>query len=117
MKDRSANGGAIVIGEQQFSKGLSLRSKSILTYRLTEEFKTLQLTVGLAMETKGRGNIDLIILGDNKQLFQDAIEDPDDIRQLELDITGIRRLSITVDYGKNLDFGDLLHLGDAKLIK
>ena len=48
---------------------------------------------------------------------EDAIEDPDDIRQLELDITGIRRLSITVDYGKNLDFGDLLHLGDAKLIK
>lgn len=117
VKDRSANGGAIVIGEQQFSKGLSLRSKSILTYRLTEEFKTLQLTVGLAMEAKGRGNIDLIILADNKQLFQDAFEDPDDIRQLELDITGIRRLSITVDYGKNLDFGDLLHLGDAKLIK
>ena len=116
-KDRSANGGEIVIGQQQFSKGLSLRSKTILTYRLTEEFKTLQLTAGLAMETKGRGNIDLIILGDNKQLFQDAIEDPGDIRQLELDITGIRRLSITVDYGKNLDFGDLLHLGDAKLIK
>ncbi len=116
-KDRSANGGEIVIGQQQFSKGLSLRSKTILTYRLTEEFKTLQLTAGLATETKGRGNIDLIILGDNKQLFQDAIEDPGDIRQLELDITGIRRLSITVDYGKNLDFGDLLHLGDAKLIK
>lgn len=116
-KDRSANGGAIVIGEQQYLKGLSLRSKTILTYRLTEEFKTLQLTAGLAMETKGRGNIDLIILGDNKQLFRDAIEDPDDIRQLELDITGIRRLSITVDYGKNLDFGDLLHLGDAKLLK
>lgn len=117
VKDRSANGGPIRIGEQEFAKGLSLRSKTILTYRLTEEFTSLQLTTGLASETKGRGHIDLIILGDNKQLFQDALADPSDIRQLELDIKGVRRLSITVDYGKNLDFGDLLHLGDAKLIK
>ena len=89
----------------------------MLTYRLTEEFNSLQLTTGLAVETKGRGHVDLIILGDNKQLFRDSIADPADIRQLDLDITGVRRLSITVDYGKNLDFGDLLHLGDAKLIK
>ncbi|MAT12207.1 MAG: hypothetical protein CMM02_14520 [Rhodopirellula sp.] len=117
VKDRSANGGPIAIGEQEFTKGLSLRSKTVLTYRLTEEFTSLQLTAGLAAETKGRGHIDLIILGDNKQLFRDSITDPADIRQLELDVTGVRRLSITVDYGKNLDFGDLLHLGDAKLIK
>ena len=117
VKDRSANGGPIRIGEQEFTKGLSLRSKTVLTYRLTEEFNSLQLTTGLAVETKGRGHVDLIILGDNKQLFRDSIADPADIRQLDLDITGVRRLSITVDYGKNLDFGDLLHLGDAKLIK
>ncbi len=117
VKDRSANGGPIRIGEQEFTKGLSLRSKTVLTYRLTEEFNSLQLTTGLAVETKGRGHVDLIILGDNKQLFRDSIADPADIRQLDLAITGVRRLSITVDYGKNLDFGDLLHLGDAKLIK
>lgn len=117
VKDRSAVGGPIAIGEQEFTKGLSLRSKTELTYRLTDDFSSLQLTAGLAAEAKGRGHIELIILGDNKNLFQDFISDPTDIRQLELDMTGIRRLSITVDYGKNLDFGDLLHLGDAKLIK
>lgn len=117
VKDRSASGGPILIGKQEFTKGLSLRSKTVLTYRLTDGFNSLKLTAGLAAETKGRGHINLIILGDNKQLFQDSIADPSDIRQLELDIKGVRRLSITVDYGKNLDFGDLLHLGDAKLIK
>ena len=116
-KDRSANGGELIIGDQVYAKGLSLRSKTELVYRLTDDFSKLQLTAGLAETAKGRGHVELIILGDNKQLFQDFIVDPEDIRELELDMTGIRRLSITVDYGKNLDFGDLLNLGDARLIK
>ena len=117
VKDRNANGGELIIGEQTFSKGLSLRSKTELVYRLTDEFNHLHLTAGLAEESKGRGHLELIILGDNRQLFKDFLTDPEDIRVLDLDITGVRRLSITVDYGKNLDIGDLLNLGDGKLIK
>ena len=88
-----------------------------MVYRLTDEFNHLHLTAGLAEESKGRGHLELIILGDNRQLFKDFLTDPEDIRVLDLDITGVRRLSITVDYGKNLDIGDLLNLGDGKLIK
>ena len=117
VKDRNAYGGELIIGEQTFSKGLSLRSKTELVYRLTDEFNHLHLTAGLAKESKGRGHLELIILGDNRQLFKDFLTDPEDIRVLDLDITGVRRLSITVDYGKNLDIGDLLNLGDGKLIK
>ena len=36
---------------------------------------------------------------------------------IEVDIAGVKRLKIVVDYGQNLDTGDWLNLCDARIVK
>jgi hypothetical protein len=60
-----------------------------------------------------------VIIGDNKQLYRKEIagQQSDELTPIEFSIDGVRRLRIIVDYGDNLDIGDQLILGNARIIK
>ena len=75
------------------------------------------MDIGIDPATNGRGHVDLTILGDNKQLFQDSVAGSDKPRTLDIKIVGVRRITIKVDYGKHLDIGDQLNMGNARVLK
>ena len=48
---------------------------------------------------------------------QGDVSGADSARQLELDIVGVRRLAILVDFGKDQDVADHFDLCEAQVIK
>jgi hypothetical protein len=102
---------------QKFDQGLSLHSRTELVFRLTEPYRRLTAVVGIDSRPRQRGNLVLVIAGDNTELFRRTISGQDAPLNLDLDITGVRRLRILVDYGDSLDVADHLNLCNARLIK
>ncbi len=59
----------------------------------------------------------LIILGDDRALFEGTVTGKDAPRALDLDISGVNRLKIVVDFGDDMDVGDCLDLCEARILK
>ena len=58
-----------------------------------------------------------MIEGDDRVLWEGTVAGTDPAKPLELDIRGVRRLTVRVDFGKDLDVGDHLDLCEARLVK
>jgi hypothetical protein len=102
---------------QPFSKGMSLRSRTDMVFRLPPGFRRFSAVAGIEPATIATGNVRLGIYGDDRLLFEADVAGDRPPHNLELDITGVKRLKIVVDFGKNLDTGDWLNLCDARILK
>lgn len=97
-----------------YSRGLALRSRTVLEYRLPAGAKTFLATAGIDPATTMQGSVRLQIALDDKVEFDAEIEGQEAPQEIQLDVTGKRRCRILVDYGRNQDLGDRLHLVDAR---
>ncbi len=100
-----------------FRKGLALASHTTLLYRLPDKFRLFRATVGIDDATRETGSVQLVIKGDGKSLWEGEVRGSDPARELELEISGVKRLEIVADYGEGLDVGDRLDLADAQVTK
>jgi hypothetical protein len=127
-RDRSPFGGPLTLlsqdnsltrggRERSFDKGLALRSRTELTYRLPAGYRRFTALAGIDPKAAASGNVKLTIQADERGLFTRDIAGGEPPVPLDVDISNARRLSITVDYGRNLDSGDWLILGDARIVK
>jgi hypothetical protein len=128
-RDRSAYGGPLMLRLDDSSshspkspvrtstKGLAVRSRTELVYRLAPGFRRFTTVAGIDPATSASGNVRLEIYGDDRLLLEDDIAGHDPPRSIELEISGVKRLKILVDYGGNLDSGDWLNLCDARIVK
>ncbi len=110
----------ISLGGQTYPKGLSIHSKTKLSFRLQGDYRRFQTVVGiddLSDDTGLLGDVQLMILGDDKVLLDANVKGPDAPRKVDLDISGVKELQILVDFGGDLDIADWLSMGDAKVIK
>jgi hypothetical protein len=103
--------------ERSFAKGLAIRSRTELVYRLPAGFRRFSALAGIDPTTSASGKVSLTIQGDERSLFEAEIAGDQPPKPIELEIGGVRRLTIVVDYGRNLDTGDWLILGDARVVK
>ncbi|MEX0613321.1 MAG: NPCBM/NEW2 domain-containing protein [Pirellulales bacterium] len=102
---------------RSFNKGLALRSRTELVYRVPPGFRRFTTTAGIDPSVSAGGNVRLEIYGDDRLLLEDDVAGHEPPREIELDISGVKRLKILVDYGHNLDNGDWLNLCDARMVK
>ncbi len=116
-KDQSLDGGKLKLGNRLYQKGLALHSRSELTYRLTDNYRRFQADFGIDGAVGPSGHVELIIFGDDKELFRGEVSGRDEPGSLDLDIAGVRRLKILVDFGMQLDIADHLNLCNARIIK
>jgi hypothetical protein len=116
-KNTSYSGRPLMLGETTFRKGLALHSRSEVAYRLPGDFSRFVATVGIDPSQRSRGHVRLEIRGDDRLLFDEPIPGSDEPRAIELNTSGVGRLTILVDYGEGLDIGDQLILGNARLIR
>lgn len=110
------------MGMRAFARGLCIRPQTTLRYRLGGDYRRLQAIVGIDESVKdGNGDCDLVISGDGKQLVKLRMTSRDAARPIDLDVTDVVVLEISVGFGgdaaTNVDLGDNLDLADAKLIK
>ena len=121
-RDRSFSGGTLQLSkpggrELEYRKGLAIQSRTQLVYRLTEQFRRFKATVGLDHRTRRQGNVDLVILGNQRELLRKSVTGAMEPFDLDLDISGIQRLTILVDYGKGKGIQDHLNLCNARITK
>ncbi|MHC4562406.1 MAG: NPCBM/NEW2 domain-containing protein [Planctomycetota bacterium] len=115
---RNAHGKALRLDGREYASGLGSHSFSELTFALEGEFATFTAIAGIDDAARPRGDATLTILGDGKQLVQETLTGNDAAKTIRLDIKGVKRLTIRVEFGAdNLDVGDLVDLVEARLVK
>lgn len=113
----SPGGQPLMLGGRAFDHGLRLHSRTELVYRLTGDFRRFQALVGIDDRVRPAGNVALVISGDDRELYNATIAGTDEPTELALDITGVKRLKILVDFGARLDIADCLDLCEARITK
>lgn len=117
--DRSIQSPEIRLFGETFSKGIVARSRSEIVYRLPARYRRLQATVGIDDSARNRfSNARLIVADDDGVLFDGTFtgQDSEPLR-LDLDVTGARRLTFTIDYADKSDAGDHVALGDLRVLE
>lgn len=115
--DRNFDNNPLQLKKTIYAKGLALHSRTELVYRLPEAFGRFAAVAGIDDAVAPKGNVRLVIRGDDRVLFDSAIRGSDPPHDIELDIAGVRRLAILVDYGDAFGPGDHLILGNARILK
>ncbi|OHB71265.1 MAG: hypothetical protein A2V70_08965 [Planctomycetes bacterium RBG_13_63_9] len=105
------------LGEKQYGKGLALHSRTRIVYRLPERFRRFKAVVGIDDGVRPHGHVRLVIHGDEKLLLDIALSGTDPPKPVDLDLGGVRRLAILIDFGDGLDVADHLDLCSARIIK
>jgi hypothetical protein len=96
---------------------MAIRSRTNLVYRVPRNFRRFEAQVGIDERLKEFGAVKLTILGDGKPLLETPIAGTDKLLNVSLDVSGVRRLAILVDFGEEGDRADWLVLGNARVTK
>ena len=118
-RDRCRSG-PLSLNDTIYRRGLYLFPDTTIRYRIGGEFTRFKAVVGIDDEAAdGIGDAHLKISdGEGKVLHESDIKNGDPARDLELDVTGVRDLVISVTHGRDkLDCGDFVDLADARVLK
>ena len=116
-RDRSLDSGPLRLDGRSYEKGLAIHSRTRLTYRLGGDFRRFKATAGIDDSVRPAGHVRLVIHGDGRLLVETDVAGTDLPKPLDLDVSGVRRLVILVDFGENLDTADHLDLCEARVEK
>jgi hypothetical protein len=115
--DQNLSSKPLQLDKTRYPKGVSLHSRTELVYRLPGRFSRFKAIAGIDDEVAPNGHVRLVIRGDDQVLFDGPIAGGDKPKSLDLDIGGVKRLTILVDFGEKLDVGDHLDLCLARISK
>jgi len=105
------------LGGKEYRTGLALHGHTKMVYRLPGQFRRFKATIGIDDRVRPHGNARLVIAGDDRVLLEATVKGTDLPKDVDLDITGVRRLSILVDFGEDLGVADHLDLCEARIVK
>lgn len=113
----------LLIGQQEYRKGLWMHSGASLRFRLNREYTQLRAMAGFDLTHVTRmprfePKVRLVILGDGKELYSREFLWSDNPVPLEINLTDVRELTIRVDSaGKGHGILEHFALGDAQVIQ
>lgn len=116
--NQSLSGGALSLGGVEYGKGISMVSGSEVSYRLPEgRYSKLKAVAGIDDAVRPGGNARLLVLGDDKLLFEGTVTGRDAPIPVEVDLTGVRRLKLKVEFGGEQEVLDHVDFCDARILK
>jgi hypothetical protein len=115
--DRGFDGPALRLGGVDYPKGMALHSRTELIYRLPERFSRFLALAGIPDSVRPGGKVRLVVRGDDKVLIECTLTGKDAPRPIDLDVTGVRRLIVLVDFDDGLNRGGQLLLCNARVSK
>ena len=111
-------GDSAAVGEvRQYARGLAVRSRTVLEYRIPTEMKRFRTIVGIDPLTADQGHVRLDISAGKSKLWEGEIDGKAAPQEIDVELPLAKRLRIVVDYGQNLDYGDRLHLIEARMTR
>ncbi len=115
--DRGFESETLKLGGNEYRKGLALFARTELVYRLPVGFRCFRAVVGIDDAWGTGGKVRLIVRGDDQVLLETDVSGKDSPQSIELNVAGVRRLTILVDFGDDLGTGDRLLLCNARIVK
>lgn len=115
--DQGRDDAALRLDGKAYTKGIALHSRSELVYRVPAKSRKFLALAGIDDSVGSEGHVAVKISGDGKELYSGNFSGLDKAVPLEIDVTGVRKLTILVDYGQDLDVGDYFDLADARIVK
>lgn len=116
-RDKNLQHGPLQLDKKKYNKGLALHSRTEVVYRLPDRFRRFKALAGIDDAVRPQGNVRLVISGDDRVLLETSVVGTDPAKPIDLDLSGVRRLRILVDFGENLDVADHLDLCEARVSK
>jgi len=117
QRDKSVAGGKLTLKGRTFEKGLGTHSRCLLSFEPDEPYGLLAAVIGIDDATDGRGDCDFVVLGDAKEIFRQRVRGKDNPREIKVDIRGVKRLTLAVEPGEDLDLADHADWCDARIIR
>ena len=102
---------------RKYEKGVAVRSRSILLFDIPAGFRRFVVMAGIDPAMQRLGHVRLRVEIDGASAFDEEIRGGQTPRALDLDVVGRRQLRIEVDFGDQSDWGDSLHLVEARFTK
>lgn len=122
--DRNASGMQLALrtssGLQHFDRGLSMTSKSSLTYALDGHYEWFFAEVGLDPHLGKQGNVDVNVFVDGRAAALSALKGLTLKRgavPVRLKLDGVKQLTLEIDWGEGGPVEDVVNWGQARLIK
>jgi hypothetical protein len=115
--DLSVRGRPLSVKGRTFEKGLGMHATCRVTFNVDPRFNAFAATIGIDDETKGKGDCEFVVLGDGKELFRKRMRGGDAAVEVAVKLPGVKQLTLAVEAGEDLDFGDHGNWCDARLIR
>jgi hypothetical protein len=121
--DRSVLGGKLRSGRHVYSKGLGMHSASRLAYEFSEEFRRLEAELAIDALAGERGSaICRVYVDRGDGAWQPSYTSPvirggENPLPLSLDLRGVKRLALIVEFADRGDECDYLDVLNARLIR
>jgi hypothetical protein len=102
---------------RSFKKGLGMQASSRLVFANEAGFDRFSAVAGIAAETKGRGDCQMIVRGDGIELWSKRVTGSGGPLEINVDIEGIKEVVLVVSPGAEFDLGDHANWGEARFLK
>lgn len=116
-RDAGLTGGPLQLGGRAFLRGLAMHSKATVRVPLDGQYERFVATVGMSDTVGTRGAALLRVTGDGTVLWEQVKRGGEPPTELTLDVTRMRELVLTTDYGPDLDLADRAVWALARLIR
>jgi hypothetical protein len=126
QRDANVLGGAMILRERRYRKGLGMRSHTRLEYSLDEEYERFQAVAGIddvatlaSVQSRvfGGGTAVFRVLVDDELRFERELSYRSAPEAIDVSLDGGTVLTLEVDYGPGLWMQDYADWADAKLIR
>lgn len=116
--DQTVSGKALLLGGRRFERGLGMHSRTEMVYRIDRAFDRLIAVIGIDDDYRPRGSVVFQVLGDGEVIFDSgAVTGRDEPRHINVPVSGMKELSLIVDFGADLDLADHAIWGDVRLLR
>ena len=109
------DGSDLKSGGQTFSKCVCVRSKTDMTFRLSQNFSRLTAQLGIDDSVRPKGSVEVEIFADDQSVFKATVSGQDPVKELDVPLTGAKRVRVVVDFGAGASVGDVLIIGSPRL--
>jgi hypothetical protein len=116
-QDQGLDSKPLKLAGKTYTKGLAMHSRTEMVYLLPGKFSKLEALAGIDDEFRPRGNVRLVLRGDDKVLLEATLTGADAPKPIDVDLAGVKRLTVLVDFGEEMDVSDHLDLCNARIIK
>ena len=71
--------------------------------------------MGIDDSVRPKGSVEVEIFADDQSVFKATVSGQDPIKELDVPLTGAKRVRVVVDFGAGASVGDVLIIGSPRL--